>query len=429
MNDEGRTNNYAEAHHHKVAGELGMAHPNIWRFIDSMKLGQKNLRYPEHPFNVPTSSVVEQLNLVVNKTLENENEDWEPTSFDFLINGVLLRTDLLEFVESHGLSSESVIKVECILQELAPEPDKDLPENDWVADLRANAKFLFSVNYSGEISIWNLAKGTKLVTKQIDADPLKCIDFLEIDSEQYVVVGAQNQALTLLKICEEVVGKGSTVELTPSIIFRGHQRSVECVAANSDATRIVSGSFDQCLKVWNTRKDDEENTYMPLNNETAKKAKPETVTKTPMVTLEAHREAVTGAKWNPINEKQVVTVSWDHSMIVWDLELAGPVGTMNSNKSFTSVSLNHSSGMAITGSADPVIRLWDVRSKEGSMVKQSFLGHQGWISDLNVDVRSPRAPLYNLIGHEDRVLTVDWSNPEVIASGAADSTIKTFKRS
>lgn len=81
-------------------------------------------------------------------------------------------------------------------------------------------------------------------------------------------------------------------------------------------------------------------------------------------------------------------------------------------------------------------------------MKQSFLGHKGWVSDVcwapnadNLfvsssfdasikmwDTRSPRACLYDLLGHEDRALAVDWSNEEVIASGAADSTIKTYRR-
>lgn len=42
-----------------------------------------------------------------------------------------------------------------------------------------------------------------------------------------------------------------------------------------------------------------------------------------MVTLSGHRDAIVGTCWSPNSEKEVITVSWDHSIIVWDLELAG----------------------------------------------------------------------------------------------------------
>jgi ribosome biogenesis protein YTM1 len=40
---------------------------------------------------------------------------------------------------------------------------------------------------------------------------------------------------------------------------------------------------------------------------------------------------------------------------------------------------------------------------------------------------SPKAPLYDMTGHEGKILCADWSNPSVMISGATDNTLKIFK--
>ncbi len=57
--------------------------------------------------------------------------------FDFLINGTLLRTELAEFVDTHGISTESVIKIECILKKPPPTPRKVIRDNNWVSGVKA----------------------------------------------------------------------------------------------------------------------------------------------------------------------------------------------------------------------------------------------------------------------------------------------------
>lgn len=41
----------------------------------------------------------------------------------------------------------------------------------------------------------------------------------------------------------------------------------------------------------------------------------------------------------------------------------GTLSTMNSNKAFNSLSINKETGLILTGSSDPIIRLWDPRSR------------------------------------------------------------------
>lgn len=80
-------------------------------------------------------------------------------------------------------------------------------------------------------------------------------------------------------------------------------------------------------------------------------------------------------------------------------------------------------------------------------MKSTFFGHTQWISSVKWskseeflfisgsydnavklwDYRSPKAPLFDLIGHEDKVMAVDWSNPKYMISGGSDNSVRIFK--
>lgn len=128
-------------------------------------------------------------------------------------------------------------------------------------------------------------------------------------------------------------------------------------------------------------------------------------------------------------------------------QLCGIKNEIVGQKAFLSASWSPLSNTLITSSADRHIRLYDPRSSEGLVCKTTFTSHTLWVPavcwskhdehlfvsgsyDQSVklwDTRSPKAPLYNLSGHDDKILCVDWSNPKVIVSGGADSCVHIFK--
>ncbi|KIH56233.1 WD domain, G-beta repeat protein [Ancylostoma duodenale] len=141
-----------------------------------------------------------------------------------------------------------------------------------------------------------------------------------------------------------------------------------------------------------------------------------------MVTLAGHKDAVVALKWS------------------------GEVSRIRGSKAFTSIDVNKKSGLVISSNTDSVPRLYDPRSHDGSLVKQSFIGHTGWVTcvrwDPNDDscfvsssfdkslkmwdIRSSKTSLFDLYGHEDRILCCAW-NDRIIASGSADSTVKVWE--
>ncbi|KAJ1359141.1 WD repeat-containing protein 12 [Parelaphostrongylus tenuis] len=167
-----------------------------------------------------------------------------------------------------------------------------------------------------------------------------------------------------------------------------------------------------------------------------------------MVTLADHKDAVVGLRWCSWNSSQVISASWDHCIVLWDLQLAGEVSRIRGSKAFTSIDVNKKSGLVISSNTDAVPRLYDCRSHDGSLVKQSFIGHNGWVScvkwnprdevcfvsasfDKSMkmwDIRSSKTSLFDLHGHEDRILCCAWGD-DLVASGSADSTIKVFSTS
>lgn len=78
------------------------------------------------------------------------------------------------------------------------------------------------------------------------------------------------------------------------------------------------------------------------------------------MTLQGHREAVSGVQW--INEESLLTSSWDHTLKIWDLAMEGVKSEISGNKSFFDISFSHLNGLIITASADKNLRLYDPRS-------------------------------------------------------------------
>lgn len=390
-----------------------------------------------YSISVHSSVVTNELNNLLNSFLKESNVIEDEVEFEFLIYSQFLRTSLEEHIQERGGSLEESIDVEYIEKYPSPEPKDCLIHDDWVSAVATCGKWILTGSYDNMLHIWTL-KGKHHLVIPGHTSPVKAVAWISLDNDKASFVSSSMDQTCM--IWDWDITKNS-VECVH--VCKGHKGSVEAIGINHDKTLMATGAWDNMLYIWSTSTQEEEN-----DGETAsKRAKSKYVNKTkvPKVAMKGHRQAISGIVW--CDKTEIVTGSWDHTIKIWDSELGGIKYETHGDKCFFSIDYSPLTRTVIAGSADQHVRLYDPRSTEGAIMKSKFTSHTQWVMSVrwstvnehlfisgaydNIvklwDTRCPKAPLYDLVGHEDKVLSCNWSNPELIMSGGADNTLRIFK--
>ncbi|KAJ6559983.1 hypothetical protein B0H19DRAFT_1375904 [Mycena capillaripes] len=184
----------------------------------------------------------------------------------------------------------------------------------------------------------------------------------------------------------------------------GHSNGVLSVAFSPDGRRIVSGSFDNTIRIWDSE------TGAALG-----------------APWTGHSSTVWAVAFSP-DGRQIVSGSKDNTIHIWDSE--------------TGVAFSPDGRRIVSGSSDSTIRIWD--SQTGAALGAPLTGHRHkvwsvafspdgrWIvsgSEDNTlriwDSETGAALGAPLIGHGDTVLSVAFSpDGRQIVSGSEDNTIR-----
>ncbi|ESP01568.1 hypothetical protein LOTGIDRAFT_238255 [Lottia gigantea] len=410
---------------------------------------QAQYSVPDTPFSVPVSAGVEELTSLINGLLtgdEPQKEDTEVIKFDFLVHEEFLRKPLNEFLDQKDISSETVLEIEYLEHHPAPQPENSLLHDDWVSCLQGYSKYVISGCYDNTIRLWS-TEGEEIMTIPAHSGPVKTVQWITQDPDDKAPIFMSGSHDQTIHIWQWNIEKK---EVDCIVTCRGHTESVDCLAVDAENERFCSGSWDKMLKIWSSASTAEEDTADDSNT-TAPKKKKKTdhivPTRVPILTLSGHKEAVSSACW--LNSAEVCTASWDNTLRFWDINRASEKSQLQGPKAFFNISYSALNGTIVAGGSDRFVRLYDPRSNDGAVVKSVFSSHKLWIagvawSSTNEnhfisgshdslvklwDKRSPKAPLYDMAGHEDKILAVDWSLPELMMSSGADNSIKIYSYS
>ncbi|GFY74702.1 ribosome biogenesis protein WDR12 homolog [Trichonephila inaurata madagascariensis] len=400
---------------------------------------QTDYAIPETVLSVADNVKVKELNLLVNSLLREENsEDVKNEEFDFLLLGDLIRTTLLEHLESKKALSEPVHEIEYFIKYPAPSPENSLIHDDWVSGVNAMNKWILSSCYDATVHIWG-TDGEHKLTIPVHAAPVKSVAWVKCEDDEYTFISTSFDETAILWQWNENTNAVDCIH-----VCKGHERSVDCVAVSEDTKRFATGSYDQMVKIWSTDNEsesiggDDDKKRFKADNLKAK-------TKTPIVTLSKHTDGVTGIQW--IGDDQILTCSLDCTLRVWDVNYSVTDNGKNGSSAFLGISYSPISKLVVSGSADRHIRLWDLRSQEHTLVKSVYSSHSLWVTSVAWspvdeyqfasgsmdslvklwDSRSLKTPLFDISGHEDKVFAIDWSLKDFIISGGADNHVKIYK--
>ncbi|CAI4211665.1 unnamed protein product [Parascedosporium putredinis] len=196
----------------------------------------------------------------------------------------------------------------------------------------------------------------------------------------------------------------------------GHAGEVPSVAFSIDGTRIISGSDDTTIRVWDARSGQQ------------------------MQKLEGHGGSVTSVAFSP-DGTRIISGSNDKSIRIWDAKSGQQMQKLEGHgRSVTSVAFSPDGTRIISGSDDETIRIWDTKSGQQM---QKLEGYGGSVTSVAFSPDGTRIisgsddkmiriwdaksgqQMQKLQGHDWRVRSVAFSPDGTrIISGSGDETIR-----
>jgi ribosome biogenesis protein YTM1 len=424
---------------------------------------------PEDDLVVPSSLARYGLSEVINKLLDRD----PPVPFDFLVNDTFLRTSVADYLESHKLSSEKVLKLEYVLALSEPETKQVDKSPDWIASVTAlgtlPTPWFAAVGYDGTVRVFE--ENTSRFQTQLSDCPLTAVTALPTGSGKSagsLLLAASKDGAAR---CCALRRSSNSACLGPAAALRASTEAAlscatEAVAFNEDGTLLATAGWDHEVRIWNA---DPALFVEPTDEDVVGQKRKAVVDagdgRTPKFSLPGHTQVVSALHFGA-KERFPYTLlsgSWDCSVRVWDIAAGSCVCNWTVARAVTSLTASPDAPPQIaTSHEDGHVSLWDVRAPPHPTVngavsldqtaglplssaqvphtrmasqvawcpmdstRLASVGHDGMLCIL--DPRSPKMPLQSLkLGAKGpiptKLLCVCWLGRDALVVGGSDGKV------
>ncbi|KAK2989852.1 hypothetical protein RJ640_025511, partial [Escallonia rubra] len=372
-------------------------------------------------------------------------DNWRHEPFDFLINGELVRMSLEEFLLAKGISAEKVLEIEYVKAVAPRKQEEPSFHDDWVSAVDgSNPGFILTGCYDALGRVWKAAGlCTHILEGHSDAvTSVSIVKPKDVENDKGALVATASKDKTLrLWMFDAEESRGGPTKIRAYKTLRGHNASVQSIAAQPSGDMVCSGSWDCRIKLWQTKESD---AGASVSIKKRKKGSDDGESQSEgeaVSTLVGHTQCVSSVVWP--QHGTIYSASWDHSIRRWDAETGNESLNTFCGKVINCIDIGgESSALIAAGGSDPILRIWDPRKPGTSAPIFQFSSHASWISackwhkeswfhllsasyDGKIMLWDLRTawPLAVIDSHKDKVLCADWWKGDSVISGGVDSKL------
>jgi WD40 repeat protein len=273
---------------------------------------------------------------------------------------------------------------------------------------------LITASYNHRLELWDLEIEQLINTVWFDAD-----SFYDESDGQSIQV-KDRWAVPVWDVQSfRTVSADETVE--PLMFLEGHTRRVNLLVLSTDAKKLITGSWDKTIRVWDLQSGE------------------------CLRTLEGHSNRISALQMTPDQRHPRIAGSVDKTLKLWDLATGQCVTTFYGHGgSVDTIALASSGKQVVSASEDATVKVWDLNKRSPDLQRNAHptrvstlavtpdgkkvISGSSW-GDLKAWDFESHECLYTLQAHSDEInAIVVTPDSKTIVTGSSDKLLKVWDR-